>query len=35
MRSGLLLSSFGETRTGEVYLTDIAGGGVYRLGLAE
>ncbi len=35
MRSGLLLSSFGEDETGEVYLTDIAGGGVYRLGLAE
>ncbi len=35
MRSGLLLSSFGEDEAGESYLTDIAGGGVYRLGLAE
>ena len=34
-RSGLLLSSFGEDEAGEIYLTDIAGGGVYRLGLAE
>ena len=35
MRSGLLLSSFGEDEAGELYLTDIAAGDVYRLGLAE
>lgn len=33
--SGLMLSSFGEDEAGEQYLTDIAGGGVYRIGLSE
>jgi glucose/arabinose dehydrogenase len=31
LESGLTLSSFGEDRTGELYLTDLSGGGVYQV----
>ncbi len=31
LESGLSLSSFGEDETGELYATDLAGGGVYRV----
>jgi len=30
-RTGLTLSSFGEDEAGELYVTDLSGGGVYRL----
>ena len=31
LESGLTLSSFGEDRNGELYLTDLSGGGVYQV----
>ena len=31
LRTGLALSSFGEDEAGELYVTDLAGGGVYRV----
>jgi glucose/arabinose dehydrogenase len=31
LESGLTLSSFGEDRDGELYLTDLSGGGVYQV----
>jgi glucose/arabinose dehydrogenase len=31
LQSGMMLSSFGEDEAGEVYVTDLSGGGVYQL----
>ncbi|MCC6166196.1 MAG: PQQ-dependent sugar dehydrogenase [Caldilineaceae bacterium] len=31
LQTGIMVSSFGEDEAGEVYVTDLAGGGVYRL----
>ncbi len=31
LQTGIMVSSFGEDEAGEIYLTDLAGGGVYRL----
>jgi hypothetical protein len=30
-QTGLTISSFGEDEAGELYLTDLSGGGIYRL----
>ncbi len=35
LRTGLQISSFGEDEAGELYLTDLMRGGVYRLEVAE
>jgi glucose/arabinose dehydrogenase len=31
LRTGVMISSFGEDEAGEVYITDIDGGGIYRI----
>jgi glucose/arabinose dehydrogenase len=35
MRAGVMISSFGEDEVGEVYITDIDGGGIYRITASE
>jgi hypothetical protein len=35
LETGLRISSFGEDAAGELYLTDLGGGGVYRIAAAD